>query len=236
MYWKLKSMDNRLSNRVSVELFTKKFTPESVYVLGLLWSDGFLNKTKNHYSINLQCVRGDVDEFYKIFQKTGDWIFYERPQRGKNKPTGIVSTSNKELHNFLSKNDYLNKTKESPVKILKKIPKKLHRYFYLGWSDGDGCFYFNKKNYLNQFIIASAWEQDWSSMIELCDKLGLEYRIQVVKRKKGNYSQFQINKMKHIATLGLYFYREIENNKIGLTRKNIKFMEMLNFYNSKNHG
>jgi hypothetical protein len=230
MYWKYKSMDKRLSNRVNVESFSKKFTPESVYVLGLLWADGWLGKIKSHYDIKIQCVRGDIDLFYKTFKKTGDWDFYERPQRGKNKPTAIIATNNKILHAFLGKNGYLNKTTESPDKILKKIPKKLHCYFYLGWSDGDGCFYFNKKNYLNQFIIASSWEQDWSSMIDLCKKLDIEYRIQVVKRKKGNYSQFQINKMKHIAVLGDYLYGGIE---IGLPRKYNKFMEMLNFYNSK---
>lgn len=211
----------QLSNKVNPNLFTTNFTPESSYILGLLWADGTVSKTSNR--IDLQCLKEDIDYVYPIFQTTGKFNLYYKKQPLNHKISGTINFSSKPISDFLKDNMYLTKSSSSHNDILSKIPEHYHNYFFLGLSDGDGCFYHSLDFNVIQYIIASSYEQNWESLENLCNKLNISYRISRVIRKSSKYSQFQINSNKDILTLGDYLY---SNHMLGLPRKRNKFLNI----------
>lgn len=209
------------TEKINFQLFTENFTPESVYILGLLWADGYVNKKTN--AISLECVEDDICVFYSIFQQTGNFNLYHRNRKNR-KPQGIINCSSFNLSTFLKNNDYLNKSILSPMKILSLIPETLKNYFYRGWVDGDGCFYYNKKLHLMEFVMSGQYEQDWSSLISLCEKLEINYKISNIKTKKGHkHSRFLIKKKQDIVKFGNYIY---QGKTFGLQRKYDRFLPM----------
>jgi hypothetical protein len=219
----------KFSNRINDEVFINNFNQESVYILGLLWAYGHICKNTN--SITIECVKDDINYFYPIFQKTGDFNLYER-QRPNRRLQGTINGCSLKLSNFLKENDYTNKSSTSPCKIISKIPKNLLHYFYLGWSDGDGCFYHSKTLNSIQFIISGSYDQDWSSIISLCEQLNIQYRIdKFITKKTHKYSRFLINKNNDILIFGEYIYN---NSTLGLIRKREKFNSIKNYVNEQN--
>lgn len=219
----------KFSEKIKHKLFTTDFTPESVYILGLLWADGYLEKKSN--LIRLECIMDDIQEFYPLFMTTGEFALNKR-KRSNRKLQGIINGSSLELSNFLKENDYCEKNLFSPNKILKLIPTYLLKFFYLGWSDGDGCFYHNKNYNCIQFIMSGSYDQCWDSMISLCQELKISYRIdRVITKKSHRYSRFLINRNEDIVKYGCFIYN---NSDIGLKRKREKFNSIKKYINEKN--
>jgi len=69
------------------------------------------------------------------------------------------------------------KSKNPPEIILNKIPKDLHRYFFLGFFDGDGCLYHNKGRNCFTLSFTGPKEQDWRFVEELLKSLQIKYGI-----------------------------------------------------------
>jgi hypothetical protein len=217
-------MASRPSQKIKSDLFVRDFTPNSVYILGLLWADGYL--TKKHNSIQIECVKEDINYFYPIFKTTGDYSLTFR-HRENRREQGCIYCSSVEVANFLKMNDYLIKSKTTPSKILNIIPKELHSYFFLGWSDGDGCFYYNNTKSLIQYVISGSYEQNWESLTTLCDTLGIEYKIdKFITKKNHKYSRFLIAKNIDILKFGNYIYQDL---KLGLPRKIQKFKDITEY-------
>jgi hypothetical protein len=218
-----------MENIINTSLFTNNFTPESVYILGLLWADGYTDKKSNRVSI--ECVKDDIDYFYPIFQTTGNFNLTER-QRPNRRLQGTISKSSIELSTFLKENDYGSKSLLSPNKIINKIPKHLIHYFYLGWSDGDGCFYYSKTKRIIQFIISGSYDQNWESLISICDELKIQFRIdKFITKKNHSYSRFLINKNNDILIFGKFMYND---TLIGLPRKREKFNTIRDYIDDRN--
>jgi hypothetical protein len=192
--------------------------PEAAYMLGLLWADGFLGSEKD-CRISLEIVKADMQGILPIIIATGKWNLGER-QRKNWQPQMRASINSRPLYEFLIKMDYKSKS-ESPTKILNHIPESLRCYFFLGWSDGDGCFYINLKNYNYQFAVSSSYDQDWSALTTLLESLDIKYTIQ--KRQNRNktsgklnsYSVVRVTSKREIRKLGAYLYRDL----IGFNRK-----------------
>lgn len=218
----------KFSNKVNSDLFIKNFTPESSYILGLLWADGYVSKTDN--SISLQCLQDDIDYFLPIFQTTGEFNTYTKKQSLNNKLSGTINFSSKPIADFLKENDYTNKSLYSPCKILSHIPTNLHKYFFLGWNDGDGCFYYNSKSNLIQCIVTSTYRQDWKALEHLCSTLNVQYIVRKTIRTSSKYSQFQINQNESIVSFGEYLYSD---HTLGLPRKKQKYLEIKSYIDSR---
>jgi len=197
---------------VNHDLFIVNHNPISVYILGLLWADGYVNK-KNKQVI-IECAGEDIDYFYTLFSNTGYYGLYER----KNRKTKTIYSSSLELSNFLKECNYTNKSILTPNKILSKINKNLHKYFILGWFDGDGCFYVN--NDVSQMAVTGGYDQKWDGLIDVCNELSIGFNIRLIDRKESKYSQFRITNMGDIVSFGEYMYG---NHNIGLNRKKGKF-------------
>ena len=219
-------------NKVNYLLFNSDFTKESVYILGLLWADGYIRQQQRLTSIN--CSEIDINEVIPIFNKTGEWRVsktIEKTFNGKKvKNQKRISTSTWGLFDILSQYDYLNKSLSSPNKILNTIPNELKKYWFRGYLDGDGCIKIGKK-YGVEVVFAGHYEQDWVFMMNLCNELKINFSIDKRIVKKGKYSHFRVNKKNDVKILGEFIYSEYDN--IGFSRKYNKFLEVISYIKKK---
>lgn len=237
-----KSKSNKIY-KVNPAQFLSPNTPEVAYILGLLWADGHVRKSGYYHSIVISCLREDLLEIKNIFERTGDWRYYEQQAKDR-RPQLQIQTSNKILVNFLQDNDYTAKSTASACKILSKIPEHLQHYWFRGLVDGDGCFYI--KNNEKEITIASSYEQDWAYMEKISNFLNIEFKIeqktQIQSGKLNKSSVFKIRKLESIKKFGDYIYKNYENDKMGFTRKYNKWLLIKNkfwaseFYKNKEYS
>lgn len=199
-----------------------------------MWADGSYNK----YSISLSTSIEDASEIDTIIQQTGEWHKYNvkgRYRNGKKFKDSIEYRINSaDLSQWFNNFDYQQKSTVAPTKILNILPNNLRHFFYLGVSDGDGCFYYHKKRSIHQFNIASTFDQDWSYMIQLCNDLGIsKYNInhqRKINKKSGKLNSsscFRITNKPDIQKIGGYLYQQYMITPLGLKRKLNKYMEMM---------
>ncbi len=109
------------------------------------------------------------------------------------------------------------------------ISYEMKRYFYLGLSDADGCFYSNNELYCYQYSISSTIDQNWKHMIDIFDYLDIKYNIRKSEniKKNGNihrHSVVVISNKGDVIKYGDYLYGDF----IGLNRKYNKYLEIKN--------
>ena len=210
--------NNGLKYRINEELFIDKFTPESAYILGLLWADGYLGL--NH-TIKVSLISEDMTTIANTFDKTGCWGKYEYQKRNW-KPFWVYGVTNHRLYNFLTEYGY--KDKEQP-KILDIIPKHLLYMWYRGYVDGDGSWYINDKHYLTHLCISAEYDNNWKYMTDIFEELKCRYHISQHISKKGHRcSKIRVVYKHHINIFGDYLYQD--NISIGFPRKYKKFLDI----------
>lgn len=203
-------LENKLekNSKVKIDFFDKNF----VYILGLIWADGYLGLKSN--TIYLECIKDDMEQFKPILESISNWSFYERKREYKQTINAFIS--DKKFYTLLVGNDYLNKSKTSPNKINQIIPESMRKYFLLGIIDGDGCFYYNKKHYIRQFIITGSKNQDWFLFEHILNNLDVKFTIIRRSNEKSGYSQIRVTNKKDIIKIGEFIY---EPDMIVLNRK-----------------
>ena len=209
---------------VDASIFIDCKTKETAYILGFLWADGYLNKKSQHFMIRLELAQPDFDNVKNIWLSTGKWQISYR-QRPNRKPQGILSTCQKPLYEFLQNNDYEIKSIASADKILSHIPNDLKPYWWRGYFDGDGCFYFNEKNHVRHASFAGSYEQDWHFLESLLTTLSVKYKIIKRHQQQSSHSVVRTADTMSIRNFGNYIYQE--DDDIGLQRKRDKFNEMI---------
>lgn len=209
---------------VHPDTFRKVELPETAYLLGLIWADGYVynNDEKNAHKIVIENLYGDALIFRDIASKTGEWKFYERNRKNMRKQARIVAF-NRPLVKYLVDHDYLVKSAASADKILNTIPDELKHYFFLGLVDGDGCIC--KKSYM--IGIYSSMEQNWGFMESICKKLDISYRISKRQSDNGNSSSFIIGRKSDFFKFGRYIFQDKDKNGIGLDRKYLIYKQKL---------
>jgi hypothetical protein len=198
------------NGKIIMDLDNKYFA----YLLGLIWSDGYLSLKSN--TVHIECVESDMVFFKEIFEKLGKWSYYKRKREYK--PSVNAYITDKWFYKLLIENDFLNKSIESPNKIYNLLPNISKGYFLLGIIDGDGCFYYNKKNYTKQFILTGSLEQKWDLYEKVFDNMGIKYKIIRID-KKTKYSQLRITNKVGISKLGKLIYDDL----VVLNRKYNKY-------------
>jgi hypothetical protein len=164
-----------------------------------------------------------VDEIEVVFKKTGKWTRTDMNRPNKH-PSGQLKTYNKIIFDFLKNNDYLEKSKVSPDKIISLIPENLQKYFYRGWFDGDGCICISGKSNTIGVQIAGSKSQIWSAFIKLSKKMGFPIHIYRTKEDKAGGSSVNITSQTGQKIFLDYIYNNYENDKIGLSRKYNKYL------------
>lgn len=190
------------------------FSPENMYFWGLFWADGYISDKQTRISI----VKEDMDdiinfipniEFFKIYN-------YCRKSKTRNqKPQTTICINNKNYSNFLLNNGYKNKI--NPNKDIIN-----HKNFYMwirGFIDGDGCWYFNQKNYIKQFCLSGKQYQDWSFVTDLFDKINVKYSVSNRFHSSSNSHSSFIRSSDKNSIKNIYDYIYQDKIEIGLQRK-----------------
>jgi hypothetical protein len=196
---------------------------KTAYFLGFLWADGYLYGKEGHYmQAHITMVKDDYDDLVEYFPKDlGKFLSYEQKQKDeKHKSKIYFRLKNPSFAYFLYKNDYKDKSCVSPIKILNKIPESLHKFFWLGYFDGDGCFYAGKN--CPSFSVSGNIDQDWSCLETLTKILNIKsYAInkRVNKNRNSKCSVYRIWRKEDLKILINYLYND---TVFGLNRKRSK--------------
>lgn len=203
--------------------------PESSYVLGLMWADGhiYTHTTCDSKVLRIDLIEKDAKIILPILKKIGQWNAHSI-KRKRSSPSIMMSCSDKQTCNFLIKQDYKSKD-NSADKILSKIPKSLHNYFFRGLFDGDGCLHITKQK-RGQLEISGPHTQNWKYVEKLFQELNIKYSIcRTVNKKTGHKrSQIKIFRQTDILKLKNYLYK---GKLFGLNRKYKKFKEVEKAFN-----
>jgi hypothetical protein len=202
--------------KYKVNEFLNDIDEYSSYVIGLLWTDGYLHTGRK--TLNITMLKEDLVEIDWIFNKLGEWYIQDRKRKNR-RESRTLSTYNPRLSNQLTDFDFKIKSTQSPYLVFDLIPKKYQKYFFRGIIDGDGCFYVSEKNSTYQFSIASTYEQDWSFYLDFFHKKGLNPIIKKRIQKSGKSSYLRITGRKQVLKLIEWLYEGYDNDKIGLKRK-----------------
>lgn len=226
-----------ITHSVDPQQFFSVKAKEVAYILGLIWSDGYVYKNGYANVVSVYMIKDDLKFLIPTFQSIGKWNIVERIRKNR-KPSLTISINNRPLTDFLIENDYKSKTSFSADKILSIIPKKLHFYWFRGVFDGDGCVYRNEKNYCRSVSIASSYNQDWKYCENVFKDLNIRYTINRRKQKLKNgkinmSSTIRISNVEGIIKFGKYIYPNIVFDGMGLKRKFDKIKEINDDYHLK---
>lgn len=194
--------------------------PVDLYILGLLWADGYVHKEKNR--VELCLITEDFKDILNLFNTT-QWNVYTRNREGKS-PSTTLGNYLLETSEYFRDLGYCNKSQEKP-KFLDKVPEELKHYFFRGFFDGDGCFYLSKDGKQKQCYLAGSYDQDWDWVEDVFNTIGVEYSIKNKTQNNGKhkYSIVYISR-KSIESFGTYLYKGVE---FGLNRKRNKFIKII---------
>lgn len=195
----------------------------STYLLGLLWADGFLSKTKNDFTIAIEAQKDDINSIQEVFVNTGIWMTYERQRNKKWKIMNKKYLSNKIVWTYLFNNDYTYKSC-SPCKILQTIPENLKYYWFRGYFDGDGTI--GKYTRSRNLGFTSCKDQDWKFLINLYNQLNITNYFSITEKyKNGSSSKIRLCRKDEISKFLKFIYPN--GYDFGFKRKYNKFIEIL---------
>lgn len=219
-------MHRKTKNNIDINFNSKEF----VYTLGYIWADGHVNKKIN--AVVITSVSKDMDLIQHIFQKTYNNL--RRFDKKREKNWQLVSTVRfgcSQFARFLRDNDYRNKKEATPIKILSQIPTQLHKYFWRGVFDGDGTIRIRKSKYSAgcEIGICSNYLQDWSSLVNFLNRIGIEkFTLRKEISKRGHKcSRIILNNILDCLTFLSALYGE--DDKIYLPRKYNEFIQIKNY-------
>jgi hypothetical protein len=225
--------------KFKLEDFINITKPEISYILGFLWADGHIMQCKPGYysGISFNITKTDYDELANVFMKYIQWTTYIRDCPNSNKQLVHGCIYDTKISKFLKELDYDKKSYISPQKILDHIPEYLHYMFWRGYFDGDGCIHVHvNTKYHNryQLSISSTYNQDWTQIESLFKSLNItKYKIYRWKRHFGMYSCIELSRVDDILAFCVFIYQNIQTDNIGLYRKYVKYVELLDYKTKK---
>ena len=211
-------------HKVNHKQFINIDNPIPAYLLGLLWTDGHINKRTNVVSFGT--TYPDSEYFIEQFLKTGKW----GTSRSKGTKIGYkdqvsIYTCNRFLKEFLKSHNYIDK-EMGFSSIYDHIPAEYRNYFLLGCFDGDGCFHINKEKSRYRATICSSYNQDWTCLTNFLKLNGINHYIYKRESRHGKSSTVTINGKIRTKMLGEILYSMYLENNIGLKRKYDKYLQI----------
>ncbi len=192
-------------------------SPELVYILGLLWADGYIihNPETYRYVVRLKMVRKDLFPLRHLFDKTGIWMSHEVKHEGMYGHIFSLSCYDKLFSKFLSEHGYCGK--HSASQILSLICPTLHYLWWRGYSDGDGCFSLQNKS--AAFTYSGPIDETWDEASQIMTKQQVDWHIVRRINKYGKASIIKTSKFDSVIRWGDYLYHDYSISPIGLARK-----------------
>jgi intein/homing endonuclease len=222
--------------KYDVESLTKAMVdlsrPETCYLLGLIWADGCLVKSREngvpkYRNVALAMVKEDLDGISWVFDKIGKMSkTHVDPSNPRWKKVTRYTIHSTKLAKKLIEYDFHIKSQASPSKIMRDMPKDNVHHFLRGWMDGDGCWSL-KRERSAVWSLAGTRDQDWSSIEEILNDMDIRYQIIKYRAKgslKGGGSVISVRSIVDIARLGSYVYCGF--NGMGLERKYRMYLEI----------
>jgi hypothetical protein len=191
--------ENKIRQKTKIDITQlSKPSKEMAYFLGLLWSDGFIEKTKTGgYTVGLKILKTDMDRIKFIFDKLGPYSFRDIKPKDR-KEVSILSYHSKDFYNFLVPYDYDIKSKVSADKIVNFLTDNLKPYFFRGIIDGDGYIGIRNNNTFC-LVVAGSYNQSWNYLEDIYKKFDIRYTIVNILTKRGHKS----------SVISIYNYRDI---------------------------
>lgn len=218
---------NRSFNKEDMTRFKKVIDPEIAYLLGFLWADGHIPTNRNR--IMLLVGESDGKQLKDLIHSTAD-SWYSRAFNGYGKSIDKryinYAISSQDLTQYLIGLDYHIKSDVAPVKVLKTIPEDLRHYWWRGYFDGDGCFYFNEKLRAKKVQITAGYDHDWSFAKRLFKQLSVDYSLE---RACSTGCRSAITVVKHDSLVRFMDYL-YAGEAFGLQRKKLKYEAYLAYY------
>lgn len=212
----------RLSN-INFDEIIKGKSPETCYILGLLWGDGTLaiNKKRRTYLTALTLAEKDFFEISHFFSKFH--IHKIKKYKTSWKQCFRAYIGHKLLATYLEEKDFLIKSYVSPEKILQDIPENNQHYFFRGWFDADGYNNGLPKNKIS-IVMAGSYSQKWTAFEDLLNKLNIPFKVSRVINKRGNkYSIISFGGYNRVLRFRDYLY---QGEQFGLSRKRNNFFNI----------
>jgi hypothetical protein len=225
----------KYGQELNMKLFEELNDPRIIYFLGLFWADGHIMKNNG---ILLTLAKNDMDEVDHIVHYIGKWNTYIRiPKNPAHKIISMKRLSFHPLYILLKTYDFDKKSLLSPSKILNKIPKELHNFFWRGFFDGDGCIFIHTKQKYNHGCIsfAGSYTLDWTDLSKYLNDLDIKFSITRKESKKGHKSSSLIISNKTgIQILGKEIFEKVPV-EIGFSRKRRKYLDFQEKENINSH-
>ena len=210
------AVKKRKYNYPNYSIFENIKNIEVGYIMGLFWADGYLNDI----SLSIEMVRDDFEVILPIFESLGEWDISIRKRKNRKEQMALKCHDyniRKVFQNF----GYRTKSINSPTFITNDINSEITKSFLLGWFDGDGCLYSNPKQ--SQVYFCGTYDQDWSFIENILDRLNIKYMIKKKIQKNGKYSVIYIGGKDNIKNFLNWLYSTPIK---GLNRKYNKYLQM----------
>lgn len=223
-------------NMINMSLLKIVDKPDIAYLLGLIWADGHLKPVLRQNEISYfdfahRAVEKDMIEIAPLMKRLGDIPARWYAPKGtdcKRQPQIIFRCMDHDFGRFLYDHDYHIKSQVSPTKILGHIPDYLHAAFWHGFFDGDGCLSIIRKSYTAHLSFSGTITQDWSSLTDRLDKLGVKWRklINEVLQKSGKIHRSSVIDMSLRTDIKKVMTYLHSGGVHGLSRKRDKVIEL----------
>lgn len=159
--------------------FDKIDSPSKAYWLGFIWADGYITKrerkkpngnTRIEYNLKLSLIQSDathVEKFLKDIESNYPVNFYETIGFNKKAMEARAFITNVYMCGFLYEELGIQPRRTDASKVIKHIPKELHKYFILGLFDADGSFSaYHNDNYGDKLNVTFGGSESVLSFIE----------------------------------------------------------------------
>lgn len=226
--------------RINEEYFDNIDTETKAYILGFILADGYIQKSKNNYSLNINNSIDDISiiELIKNEISPEGNIFHSNKQTGANfrKPQVSMKICSTKLATTLMEKYGIKPAKtfiEDYKFNFELIPQDLIRHFIRGYFDGDGSvsahkykkvFFFNFSFVFNSLNLCEQFADIFESLFNL------KRKIYKHKGKTANWVSMRFNynkkRVEKIRKIYDYFYKD---SKYYLTRKQLKFEEYFKY-------
>lgn len=204
--------------------------PEIAYVLGYFYADAHISNITNKIEIKVAEKNGEDVKY--VFLKAIPFNIkkYYHNDGSKRQPTMTFQKGDKALNSILKGYDYHLKSNGTPEKVLNKIPKHLHPFWWQGYFDGDGTLNITKIGGHTGFAVSfyAPVNQNWGFYEKICKELNIKYKVYKAKNKKGEWSATRLCSPKECTILMDYIY---SGGLIGLKRKHEKYLQLKNTRN-----
>lgn len=211
-------VDRSIYQKKSIDLmkFHPVNEPEIVYLMGLIFADGYLDNKKHKY-LGFQISSNDFENIKHLPVFIGKHSCKTRQRKTWKKST-VITYFDKNFVSFMKEKGIKENSFE---KITQFIPSHLIPIFLRGYFDGDGCW-------SARFSVSAPHDFDWTWLKSYLTSLDIRCGIyKTVSKKNHQYSCLTIYKKADIIKLGDLIYHTYPLDRIGFSRKFDQFVQYL---------